>query len=62
METKRVAAYKKNTTRLGAHIVFADESGFLMIPNVARTWAPQGKTPIYRHRQGQRDNLLWVIK
>jgi transposase len=52
-----VAAYKKNATRLGAHIVFADESGFLMIPNVVRTWAPQGETPIHRHRQGQRDKI-----
>ncbi len=27
-----------------------------MIPNVARTWAPQGQTPIHRHRQ-QRDKI-----
>jgi transposase len=42
---------------LGAHIVFADESGFLLIPNVVRTWAPQGQTPIHRHRQGRRDKI-----
>jgi transposase len=52
-----VAAHKKNATRLGAHIVFADESGFLLIPNVARTWAPEGQTPIHRHRQGRRDKI-----
>jgi transposase len=52
-----VAAYKKNPARLGAHIVFADESGFLLIPNVVRTWAPQGQTPIHRHRQGRRDKI-----
>ena len=57
METKGVAAYKKNAARLGAHIVFADESGFLLIPNVVRTWAPQGQTPIHRHRQGRRDKI-----
>lgn len=28
-----------------------------MIPNVARTWAPQGQTPIHRHRQGRRDKI-----
>ena len=28
---------------------FLDESGFLLIPNVRRTWAPVGKTPILRH-------------
>jgi transposase len=29
--------------------VFCDESGFLLIPNVAKTWAPVGQTPIHRH-------------
>src|SRR3974377_1786816 len=42
---------------MGAHIVFADESGFLLIPLVARTWAPQGPPPIHRHRQGRRDKI-----
>jgi transposase len=31
--------------QLGAHLVFLDESGFLLIPNLKRTWAPQGQTP-----------------
>jgi transposase len=35
--------------RLGAHLVFADESGFLLIPNVVKTWAPRGRTPVHRH-------------
>ena len=52
-----MAAHKKNAARLGAHIVFADESGFLLIPNVVRSWAPQGHTPIHRHRQGRRDKI-----
>lgn len=34
---------------MGAHIVFIDESGFLIIPTILRTWAPKGKTPIIRH-------------
>jgi hypothetical protein len=42
METPTVAANKKKVARLGAHIVFADESGFLLIPHVAKTWAPVG--------------------
>lgn len=29
--------------------MFADESGFLLIPHVAKTWAPIGQTPIHRH-------------
>ena len=30
--------------------MFVDESGFLLIPNVRRTWAPRGETPSLRHR------------
>ena len=30
--------------------MFADECGFLLIPNLRRTWAPRGQTPIVRHR------------
>ena len=30
--------------------MFLDECGFLLIPNVRRTWAPRGHTPIIRHR------------
>jgi transposase len=44
-----MAAGKKNAARLGAHLVFADESGFLLTPTVAKTWAPVGRTPIVRH-------------
>jgi transposase len=52
-----VASGKKNARRLGAHLVFADESGFLLAPLVAKTWAPQGCTPVQRHRQGRRDKI-----
>jgi transposase len=51
-----MAAVKKNAARLGAHIVFADESGFQLTPNVLRTWAPQGQTPVVRHR-ARRDKV-----
>ena len=37
--------------------MFADESGFLLIPHVAKTWSPQGCTPVHYHRQGQRDKV-----
>ena len=30
--------------------MFLDESGFLLIPNVRKTWAPLGKTPLLWHR------------
>lgn len=53
METRYLAGSKKNALRLAAHIVFIDESGFLLIPSVRRTWSPVGQTPImpyhYRH-------------
>ena len=39
-----------------AHLVFLDESGFLLIPPVQRTWAPKGCTPVLRHSY-RRDRL-----
>ncbi|MGA3088330.1 MAG: IS630 family transposase [Terriglobales bacterium] len=52
-----MAADKKNATRLGAHLVFADESGFLLIPYVAKTWSPQGCTPVHYYHQRRRDKV-----
>jgi transposase len=51
-----VAAHQKKTSRLGAHLVFVDESGFLLIPSVCKTWAPRGQTPLLYHRQ-RRDRI-----
>jgi len=50
METIRLASGKKNAARLAAHLVFIDESGFLLIPSVRKTWSPVGQTPIFHHR------------
>jgi transposase len=50
MEKFRLAEGKKNAARLAAHIVFLDESGFLLIPSVRKTWSPVGQTPIIHHR------------
>ena len=36
--------------------MFLDESGFLLIPPVQRTWAPKGLTPVLRHSY-RRDRL-----
>jgi transposase len=30
----------------GAHLVFLDESGYMLTPSVRRTWAPRGQTPV----------------
>jgi transposase len=54
-----VAAGKKNAARLGAHLVFLDESGFLLIPSVRKTWAPRGQTPLLRF--WQRHDKISVI-
>jgi len=45
-----LAQGKKNASRLGASLVFLDESGLLMMPLVRRTWAPRGQTPVLRQR------------
>ena len=50
MEAVSVDRHQKKVQRLRAHLAFLDESGFLLIPNVRRTWAPRGQTPIVRHR------------
>jgi hypothetical protein len=51
VEAGGLATGKKNAARLGAHLVFVDESGFLLIPSLRRTWAPAGQTPLLRHWQ-----------
>jgi transposase len=40
----------KKATLLGAHLVFVDESGFLRIPHLVKTWTPRGRTPVQCHR------------
>lgn len=49
----------KNFTRLGAHLIFIDESGFMLAPTVHRTWSPVGQTPLLRHRH-RNDRLSFV--
>jgi transposase len=37
-------------------LIFADESGFYLLPGLVRTYAPAGRTPVIRHKQ-TRDHL-----
>jgi transposase len=37
-------------------LIFIDESGFYLLPGTVRTYAPQGQTPVLRHKQ-TRDHL-----
>ena len=54
METLPLDRHQKKVQCLKAHLAFLDESGFLLIPNVRRTWAPRGQTPIVWHRYQER--------
>jgi hypothetical protein len=38
----------RRARRRRAHLVFLDESGFMLTPTVRRTLAPRGQTPILR--------------
>jgi len=51
---------KRRAARTGAHIVFIDETGFLLHPLFRRTWAPRGQTPVLRHRMRHR-RRVWAI-
>ncbi|MEA3368630.1 MAG: transposase [Planctomycetota bacterium] len=50
MGRPRLAPHQKKARRLNAHLVFLDETGFLMLPTLRRTWGLRGKTPYLRHR------------
>jgi transposase len=59
MAQRAVAADQKKTRRLGAYLAFVDESGFLLIPTVRRTWAPRGETPLLYHSY-RRDRISTI--
>jgi transposase len=50
VEALSLDRHQKKARRLNAYLVFLDESGFLLLPTVRRTWAPRGVTPLLRHR------------
>jgi DDE superfamily endonuclease len=51
-----VAFSEKGAQKEGKTIVFADQSGFYLLPGVVRTYAPVGKTPILEEKL-TRDHL-----
>jgi transposase len=51
-----VAFAQKGALKEGRTIVFADQSGFYLLPAVVRTYAPVGQTPIL-HEHLSRDHL-----
>lgn len=56
METEPLARAEKGAMKEGRTILFADQSGFYLLPMVARTYAPIGETPVL-HEQLSRDHL-----
>lgn len=57
-----MAPDKKGAVEAGRAVVFFDESGISLTPNLPRTWAPVGQTPIVRHvLGGKRLHLLGAL-
>ncbi len=50
MDRPRVAPHQKGAVKKRAWIVFFDESGVSLLPQIRRTYAPRGRTPTLRHR------------
>ena len=48
-----MAPAKKGALKEGRTIVFADQSGFYLLPMVVRTYAPIGQTPVLLEQQGR---------
>jgi DDE superfamily endonuclease/Homeodomain-like domain len=56
LETEALATAQKRALKEGRTIVFADQSGFYLLPMVVRTYAPVGETPILKENL-TRDHL-----
>ena len=48
MAPRGLAAHKKGAQANGATVIFIDETGFSQRPNVRRTYAPRGQTPVFK--------------
>jgi hypothetical protein len=56
LEREAVARAQKRALKEGSTIVFADQSGFYLLPMVVCTYAPVGRTPILKENL-TRDHL-----
>jgi hypothetical protein len=56
LEREALAFPQKRALKEGRTIVFADQSGFYLLPMVVRTYAPVGRTPILKENL-TRDHL-----
>ena len=50
MVQRTLAGDKKKAEDEGLEVVFADESGFYLLPFVGKTYAPKGETPVLRSK------------
>ena len=48
MVRRTLASAKKRAEAEGRTVVWIDQSGFYLLPGIARTYAPRGKTPVLR--------------
>lgn len=55
-----MAAHQKKARRLRAHLIFIDESGYSLMPHVARTWGLRGRTPQLKHRCRHRQKVSQI--
>src|SRR5262249_51161385 len=46
VETRPFPGHCAAARQRDAHLVFLDESGFMLTPTVRRTWAPRGSEPV----------------
>jgi transposase len=60
MAEEPLATHSKRARRLGAHLVFIDESGLLLTPLVRRSLAPKGETPTLEHQGRHRDKVSLI--
>jgi transposase len=51
---------KRRAARTHAHLVFIDETGFLLHPLVRRTWSPRGQTPRLPQRTRHRRKVSTI--
>ncbi|WP_223778781.1 transposase [Streptomyces sp. 135] len=50
LDRARVAAYQEGAVNTCAWIVFLDESGVSLLPQICLSYSPRGQTPLLRHR------------
>ena len=62
MARRGLAAHKKGAQATGATVIFIDETGFSQRPNVRRTHAPRGQTPVFKeHFNWKRSSAIGAV-